>query len=208
MSFKKEYSKDVHSQTTTEIRFDGIRNRVVTNTENTPKKKKTILFTSLIGGAALVAASVTLVVVLAGQSRPGNSLLSTESALSVPATNWNQAIKIMVQSGASEEEINEYLAPYGLKYAKGYTYKAEDYFDLSDNEINSCNEYIGEVLADREDAEYDLTFCHDNDGKKWAFMICYCETTLELTFHSLLDREEIEEQVFVTIFDYHAPAES
>ncbi len=145
---------------------------------------------------------------LALASCGGTTPASFSSALSEPAANWNQAIKIMVQSGASEEEINEYLAPYGLKYAKGYTYKAEDYFDLSDDEINSCNEYISEVLADREDAEYDRTFCHDNDGKKWAFMICYCETTLEVTFHSLLDREEIEEQVFVTIFDYHAPAES
>lgn len=78
---------------------------------------------------------------------------SYSTSPSEPVTNWNKEIKKMVQTGASEEEINEYLAPYGLKYVEGYAYKVEDYFDLSRAEINGCNEYVAEVIGGHQGEE-------------------------------------------------------
>lgn len=152
----------------------------------------------------IIAASLALALASCSGTTPTPSA-SYSTPPSEPVANWNKEIKKMVQRGASEEEISEYLAPYGLKYAEGYTYKAEDYFDLSRAEMNGCDEYVAEVIGGRQDADYDRTFCHDKEGKKWAFMICYFEADLKLSFHSLLDREEIEEAEFVAVFDYHSP---
>lgn len=197
MSIIKQYKKDISEITTTDIAFDGIKENVIMKEQT--KKNKTIIFSSVFGGAALVATSLIFAIVLNGSGSPNNShLVPGDAKLSMPAlaksatplinaslneANVNNAIRkslnnTLFTSGKSDEEI------------------IQDLLYQFDTIIENDNNYhVEAVESDKEEYKYKeiITF-KDLLNQDNSYALYYNDVHIEEELDDDDDEEEYEKE--------------
>lgn len=195
MSFLNQYKKDVESVTTTNIAYDGIKERVVM--KNLSKKQKVIALSSILGGAALLAASVTLVITLAHRGNTPAPIPS-DKKMSIRALA-NTATPLVSASFANEtpnRQLSRMFRSAFIDNTKTDDEIIQDLLYQFDTIIENDNNYtVTSVESDKADYAYreDVTFTNLL-GEKTSYSLYYNDVTVREEIDSDEDEVEVEKE--------------
>jgi len=196
MSFLNQYKKDVESVTTTNIAYDGIKERIVM--KNQSKKQKAIALSSILGGAALLAASVALVITLTHRGNTPAPVVPSDRKMSIRALA-NTATPLVSASFANEapkRQLPRMLRSAYIDNTKTDDEIIQDLLYQFDTIIENDNSYtVYSVESDKTDYDYreDVTFTNLL-GEETSYSLYYNDVTVREEIDSDEDEVEIEKE--------------